>query len=81
MKIFDLIWPKPFVIHYEPMSPEDHDSLRDLIGSRGYGALLKLLQKRIQNRTEDLVNGQDTRKQIEELKDLILELESYANPA
>ena len=70
-----------FTIQAEEWTTDDESNLKDYLASPSSRFLMKKLHHRINNRTEDLVNGQDTRKQIEELKDLILELESYADPA
>jgi len=69
----------PFTIQHTEWTPEDTDDLRLLLSHPGAGALTKLLHKRINARTEDLVNGKETRDRIDEVKDLILELETYAD--
>lgn len=69
----------PFTIQHTEWTPEDTDALQLLLSHPGAGALIKLLHKRINDRTEDLVNGKETRDRIDEVKDIIIELETYAN--
>lgn len=68
-----------FTIQLEEWTHEDTDDLQMLLSHPKAGSLMKLLYKRINARTEDLVNGKETRDRIDELKDLILELQGYGN--
>lgn len=70
---------KPFLIEHPEWTPEDADDMRDLVVYPKFRAFVKRLHLRINDRTEDLVNGKDTRKQIEELRDLLLEIQNYGN--
>ena len=69
-----------FTIRGEEWTPEDSDDLKMLIAFPKFPALLKKIHQRINERTEDLVNGKETRDRIDELKDLILELQNHENP-
>lgn len=69
-----------FVIQHEEWKKEDDSDMRDLVGLPQFSLMTKLLQKRLNKLTEDLVNGADTRGRIDEIKDLILELTNYASP-
>lgn len=69
-----------FTIRHEEWTAEDTDDLKTLIAFPKFGTLVKLLNNRVSARTEDLVNGKDTRDRIDEIKDLLLELQGYANP-
>lgn len=69
-----------FIIEAASWTPEDDDDMRHLSDLQAFKTLKKLIHKRINNRTEDLVNGKETRDRIDELKDLLRELESYADP-
>jgi hypothetical protein len=68
-----------YSITHEEWTPEDTDDLKMLLAFPKFQALRKLIGNRIHARTEDLVNGKDTRDRIDELKDLILELQNYEN--
>lgn len=66
-----------FTIQREEWTDEDTDDLKTLISFPKFEALIKLVNNRIYARTEDLVNGKETRDRIDELKDLLLELNQY----
>lgn len=68
-----------FTILGDEWTTEDTDDLKTLIAFPKFSALTKLVHNRIASRTEDLVNGKETRDRIDELKDLVLELKSYEN--
>jgi len=70
---------KPFTIQQEEWTAEDTDDLQLLLSHPKAGSLVKLLHRRIHARTEDLVNGKETRDRIDELADLLLELDGYDN--
>ena len=70
---------KQFTIHREEWTGEDTDDLKMLLSFPKITALVKLIEHRISSRTEDLVNGKDTRDRIDELSDLLLELKNYAD--
>lgn len=63
-----------FTIQGEEWTAEDADDLKMVLDHPKIGALFKRLHNRITARTEDLLNGKETRDRIDELKDLILEL-------
>lgn len=69
-----------FTIQTEEWTDEDTDDLKMLIAFPKFPALVKKINGRINARTEDLVNGEETRDRIDELKDLLLELQNYENP-
>ena len=69
-----------FMIQTEEWTHEDIDDIRTIVALPHFKSLLKLLHKRMNKRTEDLVNGKETRDRIDEIRDLILELDNYANP-
>jgi hypothetical protein len=68
-----------FVIQTEEWTNEDYDDLQMLLEHPKADVLRKLLQRRIAARTEDLLNGKETRDRIDEIKDLILELNNHAD--
>lgn len=71
---------KTFTILREEWTPEDEDDLKTLIAFPKFHALVKLVHQRIEKRTEELVNGKETRDRIDELSDFLLELKNYGNP-
>lgn len=79
MKQLKSLFGTNYSITYEEWTPEDTDDLKMLLAFPKFSALRKLINNRIHARTEDLVNGKDTRDRIDELKDLILELQNYEN--
>lgn len=66
-----------FVIQDEEWTTEDTENLRDLINTPRFNLVVRKLHKRIKDRTEDLVNGKETRDRIDEIKDIILEFKNY----
>lgn len=76
-----LFWQKSpktvFVIESNEWKSEDDSDMRDLVGLPQFSLITRLLQKRLNKLTEDLVNGADTRARIDEIKDLLLELKNY----
>lgn len=80
IRFFSRLAPQLFTIQTEPWTAEDTDDLKTILSLPKAHVLIKLIHKRMHARTEDLVNGQDTRPRIDELRDLILELHNYDNP-
>jgi len=70
---------RPFLIENPEWTHEEDDDMRLLVDSGHYTILKKALHKRMTLRTEELVNGTDTRDRIDEIKDLLLELKNYEN--
>lgn len=68
-----------FTIQRDEWTPEDADDLSMVLSHPKIGSLTKLLHRRMMARTEDMLNGKDSKDRIDELKDLILELEGYGN--
>lgn len=75
--MLDFLKRPAYTIQTEEWTPEDTDDLKMLLAFPKFPALIKKLHGRINSRTEDLVNGKDTRDRIDELKDLLLELQNY----
>jgi len=71
---------KVFNIVREEWTREDDDDMRTFTQTSYYTVLCKMLNKRIDQRTTDLVNGKETKDRIDEISDLLLELQNYANP-
>ncbi len=71
---------RPFLIEHPEWGPEDESDMKDLVVYPKFKAFKKAIHNRLNARVEDLVNGKDTRSQIEELKDLLLEIQHYENP-
>lgn len=71
---------KVFNIVREEWTREDDDDMRMFTQTSYYTVLCKMLNKRIDQRTTDLVNGKETKDRIDEISDLLLELQNYANP-
>lgn len=69
-----------FTIEHPEWTHEEDDDMRLFVQSVHYNILVKCLHKRLNKRTEELVNGSDTRDRIDEISDLLLELQNYANP-
>lgn len=69
-----------FNIVREEWTREDDDDMKMFTQTSYYTVLCKMLNKRIDQRTTDLVNGKETRDRIDEISDLLLELQNYANP-
>lgn len=70
---------KQFTIQHEEWTDEDTDDLKMLLSFPKVASLKKLIHKRITTRTEELVNGKETRDRIDELSDFLLELQNYGN--
>lgn len=66
-----------FVIQHEEWKKEDDSDMRDLVGLPQFSLMTRLLQKRLNKLTEDLVNGADMRGRIDEITDLLRELKNY----
>lgn len=66
-----------YVIQHEEWTKEDDSDMRDFVGLPQFSLVTRLLQKRLNKLTEDLVNGKETRDRIDEIKDLLLELKNY----
>jgi hypothetical protein len=71
---------RPYTIRNVEWSSEDSPDMKSLIQNPYFKTMWKLLDRRIDQRKEELVNGQDTRSRIDEIKDLIYELQSYDSP-
>lgn len=71
---------KRFTIWGREWTNDHKYQLRELAAHPYFPHILLLINNRIVDRTEELVNGKETRERIDELKDLILELQSYADP-
>ncbi len=67
-----------FTIQTEEWTKDDTDDLKMLVSLPQFSILTKLIHKRMNTRTEELVNGKETRDRIDELKDLLFELDNYA---
>lgn len=68
-----------FTIHNDEWTREDDDDLRTLMEFPKFNALIKRINNRITKRTEELVNGSNTRDRIDELADLLQDLANYAD--
>lgn len=68
-----------FFIRQEEWSTENTSDMRVLVQHPLWNLVPKLIHRRISALTEDLVNGKETRPQISELRDLLLELKNYAD--
>lgn len=80
--MFNLIKSKgmtTFIIQHEDWTEQDTDDLKTLLSFPKFKSLVKLVHKRMNTRTEELVNGKETKDRIDELKDLLLELQNYGN--
>lgn len=69
-----------FVIQREEWTSEDDERMRELCSHGYWSTFKKLLQCRMITRTEELVNGKETRPQLMELQDLSYQLYDYENP-
>lgn len=80
--LFSQRFPKPkvFNIVREEWTHEDDDDMKMFTQTSHYTVLCKMLNKRIDQRTTDLVNGKETKDRIDEISDLLLELQNYADP-
>jgi len=65
----------------EEWTPEDDANMRQLAGYRTYPSLRKLINKRLKQRINQLIDGKSTRPEIQELTDLLLEIDHYADPS
>lgn len=70
---------RQFTISHEDWTNEDDDDLKMLMQFPKFSALVKRINNRINKRTEELVNGSDTRDRIDELADLLQELKNHAD--
>lgn len=68
-----------FLIQKEDWTNDDNDDLKLLLSHPKFPVLIKLIHRRMAERTDDLVNGKETRDRIDELKDLLLELRGYGD--
>jgi hypothetical protein len=70
---------KEIIIQAEEWTDEDTEDLKTLLSFPRFDSLRKLLRARMMKRTGELVSGDETRDRIDEIADLLLELDSYAN--
>lgn len=75
-----LMFGRLFTIERDEWTDEDTDDLKMLLSHPKFPALIKLVNCRIVKRTEELVNGTETRDRIDELADFLREIQSYENP-
>lgn len=71
---------KVFHIVREEWTHDDDDDMKTFAQTSYYQTICKLLNKRMDQRTTELVNGKETKDRIDEIADLLLELQNYANP-
>lgn len=67
-------------VQKEEWTIEDTADMRELVTYPKFKAMWKTLHRRLNQRTDELIDGEETRPQIQELSDLLLELAHYADP-
>lgn len=72
--------PDPFVIERREWTAEDDADMREIMSFPQGRKLIHLLHGRIASLTERLIDGEETKPQIKEIRDLILQLQNYADP-
>lgn len=71
--------PKSKFVFHKPdeWTADDDSDMRELVQIRYFQAFKKSLHKRLENRIEQLIGGEDTRSRIDEIRDILTELDNY----
>jgi hypothetical protein len=71
---------RKYIIRNVDWTTEDIADMKNLVQNPYFKTMWKLLDRRKDERKEEIVNGKGGRDRLDELTDLIYELTNYADP-